>query len=39
MIRDAFKIEDLQLAQQNAAALDLARDQQNLLLDLLLISP
>jgi len=39
MIRDAFENKDLQLAQQNAAALDLARGQQNLLLDLLLISP
>jgi len=39
MIRDAFKIEDLEFAQQYAAALDLARSQQNLLLDLLLISP
>ena len=39
MIRDAFEIKDQQFAQQNAAALDLARGQQNLLLDLLLISP
>ncbi|MFT6658657.1 MAG: hypothetical protein ACJAZW_001820 [Maritalea sp.] len=39
MIRDAFEIEGQKNARHDAAALDLARASQNLLLDLLLISP
>jgi hypothetical protein len=39
MIRDAFEIEDQKTARQLAAARDLARDNQTLLLDLLLICP
>jgi len=39
MMRDAFEIEDHKMAQRFAASYDLARDNQALLLDLLLISP
>jgi len=39
MIRDAFEIEDRKAAQRVAGELGLARDNQILLLDLLLICP
>jgi len=39
MLRAAFEITDHEAAQQFACARDLARENQNLLLDLLLICP